>query len=159
MTSVHMCNHLLTSILHHTSTYSCKCMSCFFYTSWLCAYIFLVLGNRTSLRSPFFDAVLCLGAIFFVSVGLLVFLHSKHPVYCFSAHASPTLYSPTVWSHQKELLVSRFPKSWGEQKVGWFYRSFFFFLPKSELGLLLWVTVCNIWDDSEHCNLWPLSDR
>lgn len=130
ITSVHtLCHHSLRSIANHSPTYICRCMSCFLHAIWfgtnLCDF-FPLLGNWIVLLLPsvFWCSFMSWGYVFFVSVCLLVFLHCKHPVYCFSAHSSPALFSPTVWSHhQKELVVSRFSKSWGEQKVEGFFRS------------------------------------
>lgn len=135
ITSVHIqCHHSLRCIVNPMKTDVCRCVCSLCQLVW---YKFLVFFffRRVLLPSVFWCSFMSRGCYFLSQCVCWSFLHCKHPVYCFLAHSSPTLYSPTVWNHQKELVVSGFSESWGQQKAEWFSEAKF--IPQSLLNLLL----------------------
>lgn len=134
----------LTELYNKPQPYVCRCMPGFCYASLAWCIIFFK-GIVFLLPSVFLMQFYVL-RLFFVSVCLLVFFTSQ--ISCLlplSAHSTPTVFSPTVWSHPKELVVSRFSESWGEQRMEGFFRSNVSFSIVTQPPTLSWVTVCNIW--------------
>lgn len=108
--------------MHLFSQHSTDCLSVPFsfhlcphcYSSLICTVSYitqLLMAVSASIYACSFFVSLFLSLFFscFLSCFLsFILTHCKHPVYCFPAHSSSTLFSPTVWSHQKELAVSGF---------------------------------------------------
>lgn len=125
-------HHSLSCIINHKTTKVFADVFCLcFMTAGLVQFLFRIYDFTTSqFPSVFGNRLISWGYVFLSQCVCWSFLHRKHPVYCFSAHSSSTLFSQKEWSHQKELVVSRF-SSWGQQKVEWFSEAQFLHNRKS----------------------------